>query len=69
MKPLMTLTRLVEEAVEVDVDTVPGRRVEQNVLSVTIAKAQDVTDHTHHGGGATVRYTRIVPVIIIKAFL
>ena len=55
-------TCLVEETVEVDVDTVPYRRVEEDVLSVSVPKTQDVAHHTHDGRGPTIRQSRIVPV-------
>ena len=52
---------LVEEAVEVDVQTVAVRRVQQDVLSVPVAQSEDVSHHAHDGRRPTVREARVVP--------
>jgi len=53
---------LVEEAVEVHVDTFPSERVKEDVFSVAVSQTQDVAHHGHHGGGAAVRRATAVPV-------
>lgn len=53
---------LVEEAVEVDVHTLPGKGVEEDVFSVAVSQAEDVAHHGHDGGGAAVGRAAAVPV-------
>ena len=60
LRPVERLA-LVEEAVEVHVHGVAVGRVEQDVLAVAVAEAQDVAHHGHDGGGAAVRQARPQP--------
>lgn len=46
---------LVEETVEVNVNTFPGEGVEQDVFSMPVSQTQDVAHHGHHSGGSAVR--------------
>ena len=55
-------TNLVEEAVEVHVNTFPSERVKEDVFSVAIAQTQDVAHHGHHSSGAAVCRATAVPV-------
>ncbi len=45
---------LVEEAVEVDVEGAAGGFLEEDVLAVAVAEAEDVADDGHDGAGAGV---------------
>ena len=43
-------------------DAVTDSRVHEDVLSVTVAETQDVTDHAHNRRSAAIRQACIVPV-------
>lgn len=48
---------LVEEAVEVDVDSVARGGIKEYVLAVPVTETQDVPHHGHNSCGAAVRQT------------
>lgn len=62
LRQLEKKTNLVEEAVEIDVNTLPSEGVKEDVFSVAVSQTQDVADHGHHSSGATVRRATAVPV-------
>lgn len=53
---------LVEEAVEVNVNTFPGEGVEEDVFPMPVSQTQDVAHHGHHSGRSAVRRATAVPV-------
>lgn len=55
-------TDLVEETVEVNVNTFPGEGVEEDVFPVPVSQPQDVAHHGHHSGRSAVRWAAAVPV-------
>lgn len=60
----MCSTNLVEEAVEVNVNTFPCKGVEEDIFSMAVSQTQNVANHGHHSGGAAVRRATTVPVNI-----
>ena len=58
------ISALVEEAVEVDVNGVAVGGVEEDVLSVAVAEAEQVSHHRHHSRRARVAESGHVPSLM-----
>lgn len=52
----------VEEAVKVNMHTVPIGGIKQNVLSMSVTQTKDVTNNRHHSTSSNISHTCLIPV-------
>ena len=60
------ITYPVEQAIEVNMDTVPWCWIKQNILSVSVAQSKYIAHHGHNSCSFTVGQSSIVPKLHIN---